>query len=106
MNTATSREEATVSDSTTTPPPKASAHIVRTAVAVLAATLVGAIAAPVSLADSPSPVPLPYPSTAVATGGGVDGSVGVGTAARSYTAISNVMKTKHDTVKNSISNVR
>jgi len=25
---------------------------------------------------------------------------------RSYTAISNIMKTKHDTVKNSISNVR
>ena len=35
-----------------------------------------------------------------------DGSVGVGTAEPSYTAISNVMKTKHDTVKNSISNVR
>jgi len=25
---------------------------------------------------------------------------------RSYTAVSNIMKTKHDTVKNSISNVR
>jgi hypothetical protein len=25
---------------------------------------------------------------------------------RSYTAISNIMKTKHDTVKNSISNIR
>ena len=25
---------------------------------------------------------------------------------RSYTAVSNIMKTKHDTVKNSISNIR
>ncbi len=34
------------------------------------------------------------------------GSAGAGTDTQNWSATSNVMKTKHDTVKNSISNVR
>jgi hypothetical protein len=42
------------------------------------------------------------------TGGdaGQTSSTTTDTTSRSYAAISNIMKTKHDTVKNSISNVR
>ena len=35
-----------------------------------------------------------------------DGALDVSVAARIYTAISNVLKTKHDTVKNSVGNIR
>jgi hypothetical protein len=52
---------------------------------------------PAFAADSP-------PSSAGDTG--QTSTTTTDTTSRSYTAVSNIMKTKHDTVKNSIANVR
>jgi hypothetical protein len=108
MNSTTVRREAVVSKSTATCF-HASANRLRGSLALIVVALTVALFAMIMVSSAsadtpspPSPAPLPYPPTGVATG--IDSSGG--TAERSYTAISNIMKSKHDTVTNSISNVR
>jgi hypothetical protein len=69
--------------------------------AVIGVSITLGITAPAACAfaaDTPLPSAgdAPHPATATATAA----------PDRTYTAVSNVMKTKHDTVKNSISNIR
>jgi hypothetical protein len=82
------------------------AHDLRKSIAILTVAIAAAITAPTCLASAPAPVPLPFPPTPRTAGDGSCGSASAETSEPSYTAISNIMKAKHDTVKNSISNVR